>query len=251
MTITGVTIPPVRIPETVVPRTSVGGRVVPARTFAVVEAEGGTVEAVTVPQTCQERTERGLVTITRPGVVRRAVSRNGVSRPGGTRKGACVDGACAPAVTVPTVRIPRVKVEDVDVDPLRLERTRLRDQVDTVEGGDRTAYVAPADVLFDVDKATLKPGATSALRLIAGRLKGGEQEIRVEGHTDSTNTDAYNLALSRRRAEAVATWLAKEGGIDHSRIAVLPRGESAPVASNATDRGRALNRRVVISVARS
>jgi OOP family OmpA-OmpF porin len=70
--------------------------------------------------------------------------------------------------------------------------------------------------------------------------------LEIVGHTDSTGPEAYNLGLSERRAQAAANYL--EGkGVSMSRITVKGMGESAPVASNATREGRAMNRRVEIN----
>ncbi len=67
--------------------------------------------------------------------------------------------------------------------------------------------------------------------------------VQVEGHTDADGSDAYNLALSQRRAQAVVDWLVAQG-IAAERLTALGKGESEPVASNATRDGKALNRRV-------
>jgi outer membrane protein OmpA-like peptidoglycan-associated protein len=69
--------------------------------------------------------------------------------------------------------------------------------------------------------------------------------IDVNGHTDSTGSDQYNLDLSRRRAQSVASYLSAQG-VDGRRFAVNGYGESDPIASNATEAGRAQNRRVEI-----
>ena len=73
------------------------------------------------------------------------------------------------------------------------------------------------------------------------------RKITLKGHTDSTNTEAYNLALSLRRAQAVMAWLV-EHGLDASRLEAKGYGEFRPVADNSTEEGRALNRRVEITL---
>lgn len=249
VTISAVSIPAATIPATVVPESRAGAANAAARTFAAVTIPGAGAPAVSRPQVCQERTESGLPTVTRAGVVRRAVSRPGATRPGGIRPAVCVGDDCVAAVEIPDIAVRPVKVPDVDIDPVRLRRTRVRAGVDEIEGGEGRAFVAPADVLFAIDEARLTAGASAALAVIAAEVAGGTGTILVEGHTDSTQSEDYNLALSQRRAEAVADWLATRGGLDRERLAVRARGETAPVASNATAAGRALNRRVVISVA--
>jgi iron complex outermembrane receptor protein len=103
-------------------------------------------------------------------------------------------------------------------------------------------------VHFDFDKATLKAEAKPILDEAVQVLKQeGSVDIVVEGHTDSVGTDAYNLGLSRRRAETVRGYLV-DHGIARSRITADGMGESTPVASNNTADGRAQNRRVELHV---
>jgi len=67
----------------------------------------------------------------------------------------------------------------------------------------------------------------------------------IEGHTDSIGSDAYNLKLSDRRAKAVYDYLTSRG-VDPARLSSIGHGESKPIADNATDEGRQLNRRVML-----
>jgi len=77
--------------------------------------------------------------------------------------------------------------------------------------------------------------------------KNAEIKIEIIGHTDSEGDAVYNEDLSRRRAKSVRSWLKKEG-IDITYILADGKGESSPVASNQTDAGKALNRRVEVRV---
>jgi OOP family OmpA-OmpF porin len=107
-----------------------------------------------------------------------------------------------------------------------------------------------ASALFDLNKAILKDSGKAALKDLgeAIKAKGAKVvDINIVGHTDSTGTADYNMALSLRRAEAVKDYLIGEG-ISPSIIRVSGEGESDPVASNATREGRAQNRRVDITV---
>ncbi|MCB1774667.1 MAG: OmpA family protein [Gammaproteobacteria bacterium] len=70
--------------------------------------------------------------------------------------------------------------------------------------------------------------------------------MRIEGHTDSTGPEAYNLALSERRAQAVADYIVGQTRLTAADVEIIPMGESTPVASNDTAAGRAENRRVTI-----
>lgn len=105
------------------------------------------------------------------------------------------------------------------------------------------------DVTFDTDSAIVRPGLYSEIDRIANILiKYPNTVIQVEGHTDSTGTESYNMELSARRAEAVKNILVNKG-VEPARILTLAFGESKPIASNDYDYGRAQNRRVEIKVA--
>jgi outer membrane protein OmpA-like peptidoglycan-associated protein len=104
------------------------------------------------------------------------------------------------------------------------------------------------DVLFDVDRSDIKPGAMSELQRVASVLNQEPgRRVRVEGHADSTGNDAHNLELSQRRAHSVASALIQDG-VAPSRVSSEGFGESEPVASNATPEGRQQNRRVEVVV---
>ena len=99
------------------------------------------------------------------------------------------------------------------------------------------------DVFFDFDSASLKPGAYSEISRVANVLNQYPRTtIRVEGHTDATGSEAYNMDLSRRRAEAVKNALLQRG-VDPRRIQTVGFGESQPISSSA-----AANRRVSIVI---
>jgi outer membrane protein OmpA-like peptidoglycan-associated protein len=96
---------------------------------------------------------------------------------------------------------------------------------------------------FDFNKAVLKPSAAEVLAPAVKAMNDNPGlRVMVEGHTDSIGSEAYNMKLSVRRAEAVRAYLVKQG-IAESRIDVKGFGKSKPVASNKTEEGRAENRR--------
>jgi outer membrane protein OmpA-like peptidoglycan-associated protein len=102
------------------------------------------------------------------------------------------------------------------------------------------------EVLFDVDRSELKPGGMSQVQRVAEVLKNDTtRDVLIEGHTDSTGTDTYNMDLSQRRAQAVANAL-RSAGVESSRIQSEGLGETMPVATNDTTAGRQQNRRVEI-----
>src|SRR5260370_35815725 len=111
------------------------------------------------------------------------------------------------------------------------------------------------DVLFDYDKAVLKPEAEQALKKVAVVLSQfPESKVTVEGYTDSKGSKGANMQLSRERAQSVKDWLVKNGGVAAGSISTKGYGELYPIAPNknpnGTDNplGRALNRRVSIIV---
>ena len=111
---------------------------------------------------------------------------------------------------------------------------------------ERGMVLTLGDVLFDTDAATLKPGAALTIDRLAKFLADNPQtKIMIEGHTDSTGSDAYNQQLSQRRAQAVADALVTRG-IAAARFSVIGRGEGFAVAGNDTAAGRQQNRRVEI-----
>ncbi|SDW88745.1 Outer membrane protein OmpA [Pseudomonas kuykendallii] len=105
------------------------------------------------------------------------------------------------------------------------------------------------DVKFDFDKATVKSESLGDIQNLADFMKQYPQTTTVvEGHTDSVGTDAYNQKLSERRASAVRDVLVNKLGVSGARVESVGYGESRPVADNATDAGRAINRRVEAAV---
>jgi OmpA-OmpF porin, OOP family len=106
------------------------------------------------------------------------------------------------------------------------------------------------DVLFEVNKADLKPGAMRNLYQLVEFLKQNpNRQVSIEGHTDSSGSEAYNFELSQRRAEAIRDFLVSNG-ISPERITARGYGEAYPIASNDTVAGRQQNRRVAVVVSR-
>jgi len=113
-----------------------------------------------------------------------------------------------------------------------------------------------ADVLFDFDKANLRPDAVATLRRAAAKIRTAKPRgaIRIEGYTDAKGEDALNLHLSQQRAEAVETWFIQNAGMSVSAFVPKGYGAARPVAPNRkpdgqdNPAGRQLNRRVEIVV---
>jgi OOP family OmpA-OmpF porin len=104
--------------------------------------------------------------------------------------------------------------------------------------------VATLRIHFDVDKATIRPESLPKVDNFAQfMLANPELKAIITGHTDSDGSDAYNMRLSKRRAEAVMNRLIALG-VSPNRLKAIGMGERQPVASNATPEGKALNRRI-------
>ncbi|MDD5325370.1 MAG: OmpA family protein [Polaromonas sp.] len=107
----------------------------------------------------------------------------------------------------------------------------------------------PSDVSFDVGRSAIKPNFAPVLNHLATSLNQNQvTTVTIIGHTDSTGSDAINNPLSFDRANAARDYLVNHG-VAPQRIATDGRGSREPVASNATEQGRAQNRRVEIYVA--
>jgi OOP family OmpA-OmpF porin len=124
-------------------------------------------------------------------------------------------------------------------------QNKMVDAAAMQKGLGEAGHIALYGIYFDTDKAVVKPESQPTLQEIAKLLAGQPQlSVFIVGHTDNQGAYDYNLDLSRRRAEAVAAELAKSYRIAPARLRTAGVGFLAPVGSNASDAGRALNRRV-------
>ncbi|MBF0209885.1 MAG: OmpA family protein [Desulfamplus sp.] len=144
---------------------------------------------------------------------------------------------------------PGVEV-DADGCPLDSDGDGVPDYLDKCPGTPVGAKVNPmgcwvlGDLLFDFDKSDIKPSGYADLDNVVSILnKNPNLKIDIQGHTDSKGSDAYNQSLSMRRAKAVEGYLLNKG-ISQDRMKCEGYGESMPAASNDTEFGRSLNRRV-------
>ena len=132
------------------------------------------------------------------------------------------------------------------------ERVRqLEAQLRDIEGKqtERGLLVTLGDVLFAFNKAELAPQAGPRLDKLAAFLKQFPQrKLLVEGYTDAVGTDAYNMEVSERRAEAIREALVARG-VDTTRVVTKGYGKAYPVADNGSTDGRAVNRRVEVVIA--
>ena len=128
-------------------------------------------------------------------------------------------------------------------------RAELRSTgVSVTRVGNQIILNMPSNITFQTDQSTVQPSFNETLVSVGLVLKKFNKTIvDVYGYTDNTGSDAHNQDLSQRRAVAVATILANQG-IDQRRFYIEGKGETDPIASNATETGRAQNRRVEIQI---
>jgi len=120
--------------------------------------------------------------------------------------------------------------------------------VEVVRMGDNLTLNMPGNVTFALNSAKLNPQFDDVLDKLANTLLEYNQTvIQIAGHTDSTGTHAYNMKLSLERAESVKAYLVSRG-VPPARLVTIGAGPDYPIASNATEEGRAENRRVEITI---
>lgn len=145
--------------------------------------------------------------------------------------------------------------KSIELQRKELDLEKAKQELQYQETGKSLSMNLAGDVLFDYDKAALKPAAEEALHKVAVVLSlFPESNVTVEGYTDSKGGKAVNLQLSRERATSVKDWLVKNGGVPPKHISAKGFGEENPVAPNTNPDGsdnvvgRAKNRRVTIIV---
>ncbi len=110
-----------------------------------------------------------------------------------------------------------------------------------------TGSISLHNILFDTGKSTLQAGSSDALVPVGELLKGDPSlRLEIQGHTDKVGSAAANLKLSQDRAATVKAYLVQNAGVDAARLTTTGLGDTKPVGDNATDAGRAQNRRVVL-----
>ncbi|HSX62768.1 MAG TPA: OmpA family protein [Tahibacter sp.] len=132
----------------------------------------------------------------------------------------------------------------------RLDAESARAQLAELQAREteRGTVVTLGDVLFETDRAELKPGATRSLDQLADALRSDNRGVvAIEGHTDATGSRNYNVDLSLRRAQSVQAYLVSHG-VSPARITVRGMGPDFPVADNNSTSGRLQNRRVEVIV---
>jgi outer membrane protein OmpA-like peptidoglycan-associated protein len=132
----------------------------------------------------------------------------------------------------------KVLASEVQAGEITIQKVNQNDLLVTMTG--QTA--------FDFNSTTIKPGFYTSMDKIADILmRYGKTQLTIIGHTDNVGSDHYNQTLSERRAKAVNDYLLNKGVLVQ-RLVFLGRGATSPRASNATEEGRRLNRRVEVII---
>ena len=139
-----------------------------------------------------------------------------------------------------TIRINALEIERIDI-------TEIKEP----KGPDKVVVVMDERSLhFDFDKSVVKPQYFEMLQKFVEYVEYNDYEVVIEGHTDSKGSESYNDSLGMRRAQSVAAKLIEFGMPSDRIIGVESKGELNPVATNGTDEGRALNRRIEFKLVR-
>ncbi len=136
-------------------------------------------------------------------------------------------------------------VKNFIVTILEVELMKQDIEVKLKEAIEKEGKIALYGILFDVNKSIIKPESEKALQAVIDYLKANPSEkIIIVGHTDNTGIFTNNITLSKERAKAVKEYVITKGIIDANRLLSDGVGSLCPVATNTTEDGKALNRRV-------
>ncbi|WP_413452974.1 OmpA family protein [Georgenia phoenicis] len=254
--ISGAFIPGYSAPERVLPAVTLpDGTVLEEIVLEGVEQEDVVVEGVSVDEVCQVEpggADTYVSAVYRSALYRGAAYQGASYISAAYRSAEYLDDGQVPGVSIPGVSIPGVSVPGESVPGASLEGYRLEgaEDVEVTSKDETVSYSSEGDVLFGDNEDQLRPEAEAGLQAIVADVagRGTPTAVVVEGHTDDVGTEAHNLDLSQRRAQAVADWLVANGGIDPAIVTTEGFGLAHPRADNTTDEGRAQNRRVVITI---
>jgi len=184
-----------------------------------------------------KKTKRGAVIGAVAGAIAGAVIGN---QSGNNRTGAVIGAAAGAAVGGAVGRRMDKQAEELkQIEGIEVEHAP--------ESGEINVRLT-SDILFDLNSAALRSSSRATLDELGSNFRQyPDNKIIVEGHTDSTGTDAYNQQLSERRASTVADYLI-DRGVPASNVIVYGYGEMRPKSTNDTAEGRQLNRRVEIRI---
>lgn len=199
------------------------------------------VGCTTNPYTGERRASRAVTSGAGGAAAGAAAGAIGGAIAGNAGKGALI-GAAAGAVIGGGIGVYQ------DQQQAKLRERLLNAGVQVERDGDNIYLIMPSDVTFAVNQSDIKPGFYQTLNAVAEVFDEFDKTtITVAGHADSTGPEEYNMKLSQQRALSVSNYLAAQG-VAPQRLSSIGFGESRPIADNATDAGRAANRRVEITI---
>jgi outer membrane protein OmpA-like peptidoglycan-associated protein len=195
-----------------------------------------TLSVLMTTVSCATRTQTGAVIGAGGGaIVGAVIGRAAGNTAAGTIIGAAVGGAAGAIIG-----------NYMDRQAAEMERDLKGARIERIGEGIKITFAG--GILFDVDRAELRPEAQAELTKLARILQEyDDTNIMIEGHTDATGSDQHNMDLSVRRASSVGTFLAVQN-VARDRLNAVGFGEIRPIASNETTDGRQQNRRVEVAI---
>ncbi|WFP17513.1 OmpA family protein [Citricoccus muralis] len=258
--ISGSYIPGYTVPERQIPAGELsGGDTHEALVQEPMTVEAVETEGVRADEKCQLDEDDAVAGRVVPAVSRETITRKTLSQGAEPRRTLTESASNTDAGRIPGYGLNGYSVAGLSVSGASMPGETLSgkilegtDGTDTAERDGEVYFTTEGDVLFDSDAHELRSGAETELSAIAEEIaeQGEGVSITVEGHTDNLATSVYddNQDLAEQRAEAVVDWLVSNTDVPESAITAEGLGEDYPRASNDTDEGRQLNRRVVITV---
>ena len=155
-------------------------------------------------------------------------------------------------VSIPSLAVRKLTTKQMRNNTIRINALEL-DEIDItkVKGPDEvTVVLDERALLFDFDKSNVKPQYYAVLQNLKEYIMANDYEVTIVGHTDAKGSNEYNMKLGMRRAESVKAKLLEFGVPADRIVGVESRGEEEPVATNSTDEGRTLNRRIEFKLIR-
>ncbi|HEY0141434.1 MAG TPA: OmpA family protein [Thermoanaerobaculia bacterium] len=206
--------------------------------FTLIFALVATTAFAADPATTRDKTKKGAVIGGVAGAIAGAIIHNNRGS-GNAKRGAVIGGAVGAATgAIVGAMMDKQERELRQIEGIDVTRT----------DDDELRVTMRNEILFDYNSASLRSSSRDELREMAQVFnRYNDTTIVVQGHTDSTGSDAYNQRLSERRANSVTGYL-EDAGVRGSRIDAVGYGESRPRASNGSASGRQQNRRVEIFV---
>lgn len=186
--------------------------------------------------------QKGAVIGAAGGAILGAVIGNNVGKGGNGEAGAVIGGVVGGAAGI-------LIGDKMDKQAKEIEEEIPGAVVERVDDGIVVTFDENSGVNFETNKYNINPASQATLDKLAGVLvEYPDTNVLVVGHTDSTGSDEYNMTLSKNRAYAVTNYFTQTKGLNVSRFTTNWYGETAPIADNNTEEGRAQNRRVNIVI---